>query len=105
MSYKKTITSTVAFAAVAGLGFAAWAGPDEDKLVINGEIEIVTETAAPAHMDYVDTIYSGWRFRSDETQAVQADDFDNPAMIFVEGAMEVWETAEGSAPIGWVSVG
>ncbi len=74
----------------------AWAGPDEDQLVVNGEIEMVTEVAAPDHMEYVDTIYSGWRFRSDETQAVQADDFDNPAMIFVESAMEVWETAEGS---------
>ena len=96
MSYKKTLISTFAFAAVVGFGASAWAGPDEDNLVVNGEIEMVTEAAAPDHMEYVDTIYSGWRFRSDETQAVQADDFDNPAMIFVEGAMEVWETAEGS---------
>lgn len=96
MSHKRKLTSALAFAAVAGLGVSAWAGPDEDTLIVNGEIEMVTETAAPEHMEYVDTIYSGWRFRSDETQAVQADDFDNPAMIFVEGAMEAWDTVDGT---------
>ncbi|RVT81760.1 sulfur oxidation c-type cytochrome SoxA [Rhodobacteraceae bacterium CCMM004] len=92
---------TTALTAVALAGFtgaaAAGPGPDEDQLVINGEIEIVTEAEAPAHMEYVDTVYSGWRFRSDETQAVQMDDFDNPAMIWVENAMEDWETVEGAA--------
>lgn len=83
--------------ALSALATTTWAGPDEDSLVINDEIEIVTETVAPAHMDYVDTIYSGWRFRSDETQAFQADDFDNPSMIWVEQAEEVWNTADGEA--------
>ncbi len=86
-----------AFALGAALVAApALAGPDEDNLIINGEIEIVTETAAPAHMEYVDTIYSGWRFRSDETQVVQTDDFDNPGFIDVEKALETWETVDGS---------
>lgn len=90
------MVSKLALAAAAGaLAVAAYADPDEDQLTINGEIEIVTEAAAPSHMEYVDTIYSGWRFRSDETQAVQTDDFDNPAMIWVEQAAEVWETADG----------
>ena len=35
-------------------------------------------------------------FRSDETQALQMDDFDNPGMIFVEQAQEVWDTVDGS---------
>ncbi|MEM9341674.1 MAG: sulfur oxidation c-type cytochrome SoxA [Pseudomonadota bacterium] len=83
--------------AVGLAGGAVWAGPDEDQLVVNGEIEMVTETAAPAHMENISTIYSGWRFRSDETQAVQTDDFDNPGMLGVENAMVAWETAEGSA--------
>ncbi|THH39161.1 sulfur oxidation c-type cytochrome SoxA [Aliishimia ponticola] len=86
----------MAFSAAAGLSGGAFADPDEDQLTINGEIEIVTETAAPEHLEYVDTIYSGWRFRSDETQAVQMDDFDNPGMIFVEAAMETWDTVEGT---------
>lgn len=80
----------------AGLAAPVSAGPDEDQLIVNEEIEIVTETAAPEHLEGVGTIYSGWRFRTDETQAVQMDDFDNPAMIFVEAAAEVWETPDGT---------
>ncbi|MGX9353923.1 sulfur oxidation c-type cytochrome SoxA [Roseobacteraceae bacterium S113] len=72
------------------------ADPDEDQLTINGEIPIVTEAAAPAHMEYVDTIYSGWRFRSDETQAFQMDDFDNPGMLGVENAMADWDAVDGT---------
>jgi sulfur-oxidizing protein SoxA len=83
-------------ALVLGTGVAV-GDPDEDQLTVNGEIAIVTEVAAPAHVENLDTIYSGWRFRSDETQAVQMDDFDNPGMIFVENAMVAWDTAEGSA--------
>lgn len=78
------------------VGGSAWADPDDDQLTINGDIPIVTEAAAPDHMEYVDTIYSGWRFRSDETQAFQMDDFDNPGMLGVENAMVDWETADGS---------
>jgi sulfur-oxidizing protein SoxA len=96
VSYNKKLTIGLACASALGFGVAAWAGPDEDNLVINDEIEIVTEAAAPEHMEYVDTIYSGWRFRSDETQAVQADDFDNPSMIFVENAIEAWDSVEGT---------
>ena len=90
------LTGVLVAVARAGLATGAWAGPDEDQLTINGEIEIVTEADAPEHMENISTIYSGWRFRTDETQAVQMDDFDNPGMIFVESAAESWETAEGS---------
>ena len=90
---KKAIMMTAALALIAG---PALADPDDDQLTINGEISIVTEAAAPAHMENVDTIYSGWRFRADETQAAQMDDFDNPGMLGVENAMTVWETADGS---------
>ena len=79
---KKTLTSALALALTAGFASVSLADPDEDSLTINGDISIVTEAAAPAHMEYVDTIYSGWRFRSDETQAMQMDDFDNPASIW-----------------------
>lgn len=96
----KTATNTVArllaCAAAVGLASTAVADPDDDQLTVNDEIEMVTETAAPAHMENLDTIYSGWRFRSDETQAFQIDDFDNPAMIFVEQAAEVFGTADGT---------
>ncbi len=82
--------------AAAALGFAgSAAAQDSNSLSIDGEA-LITETAAPEHMENVDTIYSGWRFRSQETQALQLDDFDNPAMIFVDQAYDLWETAEGT---------
>lgn len=96
MTTSRKLASAIAFAATGVLAFGAFAGPDDDTLIVNEEIEMVTEAAAPAHMENVSTIYSGWRFRKDETQAVQMDDFENPAMIWVEGAEEVWETVEGT---------
>ncbi|MEM7752119.1 MAG: sulfur oxidation c-type cytochrome SoxA [Pseudomonadota bacterium] len=81
---------------MAFVGASAWAGPDEDSLVINEELDMVTETAAPAHLENVSTIYSGWRFRTDETQSLQLDDFDNPAMIFVDQAIDLFNTLDGS---------
>ncbi len=74
----------------------AYAGPDDDSLVINGDTEIVTETAAPEHMEYIDTIYSGWRFRTDDTQALEEDDFDNPAMLTVDAAFDAFNTVVGT---------
>lgn len=68
---------------------------DESALSIDG-MDMVTEAAAPAHMENVDTIYSGWRFRAAETQALELDDFDNPSFIFVEQAEDLWETVDGS---------
>ena len=58
---------------------------DDNALSIDGAA-MVTETAAPAHLENLDTIYSGWRFRTVETQALEMDDFDNPAFVFVEQA-------------------
>lgn len=69
---------------------------DSNTLVIDGET-MVTETAAPAHLENLDTIYSGWRFRSSETQALETDDFDNPAFVFVDQGLDLWEEADGSA--------
>lgn len=93
----KRTTILAAGAAIAlGLPSAAGPGPDDEQLIINGELELVTEAPAPDYLENVDTIYSGWRFRADETQALEEDDFDNPAFVFVDQAMELWETADGS---------
>ena len=75
----------------------AMAEPADDTLVINEDIEIVTRTAAPAHIaDVMDEVMSGWLFRGEETRAMERDDFDNPGMIFVEKAEETWNTADGT---------
>ncbi|MBG6206400.1 sulfur-oxidizing protein SoxA [Labrenzia sp. EL_126] len=81
--------------AVGSLSTAAIA-QDSNELVIDGET-LVTESAAPAHLEDFDTIYSGWRFRSRETQALETDDFDNPAFVFVDQGLDLWEEVDGSA--------
>jgi sulfur-oxidizing protein SoxA len=77
-----SITAIVAGLVVAST--SAFAGEDS-VLSIEGQ-EFITQAAAPAHMENVDTIYSGWVFRTDETQALEMDDFDNPSFVFVEQA-------------------
>ncbi|MCV2881475.1 sulfur oxidation c-type cytochrome SoxA [Actibacterium sp. XHP0104] len=89
----KSLTSAVALLAL-GAGMAV--ADENAPLVINGEIEIVTRTKAPEHMENMSEIRSGWTFRSEETQKLQMDDFDNPGMIFVDQAREAWETAMGT---------
>ncbi len=85
-----------AVSAIAALGLAPAAYADEDAvLIVNEELELVTRTAAPEHMD-LDEVISGWVFRSSETQALQMDDFENPGMIQVESGLEAWDTVEGS---------
>ncbi len=83
----------IAIAAIS-LSGAAFA-QDSSSLSVEGEA-LLTETAAPEHMENVDTIYSGWRFRSGETQALQTDDFDNPAMIFVDKGIDLWAKVDGT---------
>ncbi|MEP2716938.1 sulfur oxidation c-type cytochrome SoxA [Pseudophaeobacter sp.] len=93
MNYK----ALTAIAVALSLPLVAHADADDDTLVLNEEETLVTKTAAPAHLsDVMDEVMSGWHFRSDETQALQMDDFENPAMVFVDKAMDAWETADGS---------
>lgn len=73
------------------------AEPVEDTLILNEDLTMVTRTDAPDHLsDVMDEVISGWHFRGTETRAMQMDDFDNPGMIFVEQAEEVWNTVDGS---------
>ncbi|MGB5868862.1 MAG: sulfur oxidation c-type cytochrome SoxA [Albidovulum sp.] len=73
------------------------ADPVDDTFVLNGETELVTRTVAPAHIaDKLDEVMSGWLFRGTETRAMQTDDFDNPGMIFVEQAEDLWNAVDGS---------
>ncbi|MGJ5618802.1 sulfur oxidation c-type cytochrome SoxA [Sulfitobacter sp. MF3-043] len=94
MKFKAMTAVAALLVAVPLAGFA----DEEAELVINDEIEIMTKVPAPAHLEGVlgDEVLSGWRFRSDETQVLQMDDFDNPGMIFVDQAIESWNAVEGS---------
>jgi len=94
---RKTLLTTgaVCLAMAMPIGFA-WA--DEDaNLVINGEIEVAVRAPAADHLENMDEVLSGWLFRSDETQAFQMDDFENPGMIFVDEGHDLWNTVEGEA--------
>ncbi len=94
---KQMRNSIVAIAAASIFGAGAAMADEEAELVINGEIEIVTKTAAPAHLsDALDEVMSGWRFRADLTQEMQMDDFDNPGMLWVETGLDSWVAAEGT---------
>src|SRR6056297_2953017 len=68
----------------------------DDELIINGDLNIVTQAPAADHLDYMSVVRSGWTFRSTETQAMQMDDFDNPGMLGVEAAMSDFTTAMGA---------
>lgn len=90
----KALTAIAALIA-APVAFAG--GADDDTLILNGEIEMITKAKAPDHMENVDEIISGWHFRTDETQALQMDDFENQGMIFADQGLDAWNTVEGSA--------
>lgn len=92
MKMRTKVFSAIAISAA--LTGHAFADADSDNLVIEG-VTISTEAPAPADSE-LDKLYSGWRFRSDETQSLQLDDFENPAFVAVEQAEEQFATVEGS---------
>ncbi|RDW12602.1 sulfur oxidation c-type cytochrome SoxA [Paracoccus thiocyanatus] len=98
--YTKTKGILAATALSLALAGAVHADPAEDELVIEGEdgsVEIVTKTAPPAFLaDTFDAIYSGWLFRDDTTRDLERDDFDNPAMVFVDRGLDKWNAAIGT---------
>ncbi|WP_193177509.1 sulfur oxidation c-type cytochrome SoxA [Oricola nitratireducens] len=75
-------------AAVAG-------GPVDEKLVIDGEIEMTTRTAPPEGHP-LDELISGWHYRTVETRALETDSFENPGMLGVEDGEQIWNTVEGT---------
>lgn len=93
--YMKTFIKA-GVAAIAMFAAGAAHADQDANLIINEEIEITVRTDAPEHVDGLRTIYSGWVFRADETQALQMDDFENPGMIFADDARDAWFVAEGT---------
>ncbi len=93
-----TLAGSVAFGLA--LSGAALADPVEDTLSIEtdaGTLNIVTTAPAAEHLKGVmDTVYSGWHYREDETRDLQRDDFDNPGMVFVDRGIDSWNAAQGA---------
>lgn len=84
-----------AVATVAMAGAVSAQAQEGPKLIINGDLEIVTHAPAPEYIGGLDEIISGWVFRTAETQALELDDFDNSGMIFVDQAQDVWDQVQG----------
>ncbi len=91
----KLLTNWVAIAALALPSIAHADADAEAVLAIDGETFVVA-TEAPDYLENLDEIYSGWIFRSEETQSLQMDDFENPAFVFVDAAIENFSTPDGS---------
>lgn len=93
--YKRLTTLTLAalgtFAITSGLVFA---DSVEEELVIDG-LKMTTKVEAPKDSP-LSAVYSGWRFRSEETRQLETDDFENPAFAAVERGQELWSTVTGS---------
>lgn len=77
------------------LGFAANA---QDTLTVSTENGDIVETlkVAPPAWSPLPELISGLVYRSKETQALQADDFVNPGMVFVDQAIDSWNKADGT---------
>ena len=92
MKLRNLVPSLAALTVSAGMVVAG----EDAQLSIDGEA-ITIRADAPAHVDGLSEVLSGWIFRSDETQVLQTDDFDNPAFVFVDQASDLWEQVDGSA--------
>ena len=80
---------------MASLAASSVLAGEDSSLTVEGQ-EIKVRAQAPAHADNLDMVYSGWTFRKDETQALQMDDFDNPAFVFVDEGIDLFSKVEGS---------
>jgi len=86
--------SILAATAALAIGASAAMSDENAELVIDGQ-KMITR-AAPQEGSPLSEVLSGWLFRTDETQALEVDDFDNPGFVFVEQAAAAWETVDGS---------
>ncbi len=93
--YKRlTKLSLVTIGAFALSSSIALADADDNELEIDG-VKMTTMVKG-AEDGPIDEVYSGWRFRSVETQELETDDFDNPAFAAVDQGKELWSTVTGS---------
>jgi L-cysteine S-thiosulfotransferase len=88
--------NTVAVAAMVMLVTGPIHAGEDAKLTINGELNIPLRAKAPAHLENLDEVTSGWIYRTVETQALEMDDFDNPGFVFVDVALDLYSEVDGS---------
>ena len=86
---------SVAILAMALGTTGAYSGEDANLTLEDGQ-SLTIRTDAPAHTENLSEITSGWVYRSDETQALQLDDFDNPAFVFVDQGIDLYAAVDGS---------
>ncbi len=98
MTTRAKKTAVLAAVMTVGFGGAAMAEPDLDaKLVINDELEMTTIVEPAPYLDgALDQVISGWHFRDAATRAMEMDDFENPAMNFVEDGLAAWDAVDGT---------
>ena len=89
-SWKLLMASTITLA-------ASIAAANEDaKLSIEG-LDIPVRVSVQSHTPEIDEVRSGWTFRKSETQDLQRDDFDNPAFVFVDQGIDLFDKIDGTA--------
>jgi L-cysteine S-thiosulfotransferase len=89
----KTIT---AVAAVLTFAVGSVQADQDATLTINGELTLATTAPPNAATPNLDKLYSGWVYRTPETQILQMDDFDNPSFVFVDIALDLYDAVDGT---------
>lgn len=95
MHKKTTALAWMLGVAVTAMGSSVLLADENADLVVEGET-ITVRAAAPEGSPFSE-LRSGWTYRTVETQALQMDDFDNPAMVYVDNGIDLWEAAEGAS--------
>ena len=94
---RKVLHAAVSLVLSGALALPLTAEEHISEILINEEIPITLRTEAPPFVEGLDEIMSGWLFRSEETQALELDDFDNPSFVFVDQGMDLFNKVEGTA--------
>ncbi len=92
---KFTLSATLAASLALFAGTASAQVNLDAVLSVEGMV-MTTRAPAPDFLD-IDEVISGWVYRAKETQATQMDDFENPAMLFVDIAIDDWNAVDGTA--------
>ena len=87
--------AAIAIGGVVAAGAAAVSAEDKPMLTIDGET-FTTHVKVPDDHPLAPEVISGWEYRTRETQALELDDFQNPAFLAVEQGEELWSAVDGS---------